>query len=146
MANKNTCGNCQGNGCEKCGGTGKTQRGAPRIQFDQSVFEELCKIECTEAEIAAVMGMSVDTIDRRCKEIYGRNFAEVSSVFGQSGKASLRRTINRMAETDPGIAWKVAKNRLNYKDKTEQDVTMKTKYVVGAEWEEDETEDGQEAE
>jgi hypothetical protein len=42
--------------------------GRPRIEFDRKVIEGLASIQCTDEEIAAVLGVSVDTLTRRKKD------------------------------------------------------------------------------
>lgn len=66
------------------------EMGRPRKEIDWEQFDELCKIHCTQEEIAAVLGVSVDTIERRCKED-GTTFADRYAQKRMGGKASLRR-------------------------------------------------------
>ncbi len=57
--------------------------GRPRLVIDKDLLEQLAKIQCTMEEIAAVLGCSVDTLER--------NFADVIKKGKDAGKASLRR-------------------------------------------------------
>lgn len=57
--------------------------GRPRLVIDKDLLEQLAKIQCTMEEIAAVLGCSVDTLER--------NFADVIKKGKDEGKASLRR-------------------------------------------------------
>ena len=57
--------------------------GRPRLIIDKDLLEQLAKIQCTMEEIAAVLGCSVDTLER--------NFADVIKKGKDEGKASLRR-------------------------------------------------------
>lgn len=57
--------------------------GRPRLVIDKDLLEQLAKIQCTMQEIAAVLGCSVDTLER--------NFADVIKKGKDEGKASLRR-------------------------------------------------------
>ena len=41
--------------------------GRPRKEIDQNLFENLCGIQCTEAEICVALECSEDTINRWCK-------------------------------------------------------------------------------
>ena len=53
--------------------------GRPRIEIDEAKWaqiEQLCFLQCTAEEIASVMKMSVDTIERRIAEKYEVSFAE----------------------------------------------------------------------
>jgi len=65
--------------------------GRPRKEIDFDQFEAMCQIQCTEVEIAAVLNVSVDVLERRCKEQYGVTFAEVYEEKRSHGKESLRR-------------------------------------------------------
>jgi hypothetical protein len=65
--------------------------GRPRKEIDQRTFEELCKIQCTLAEIAGVLRVSEDTVERWCEREYGEGFAEVYKKHSAGGKSSLRR-------------------------------------------------------
>ncbi len=44
--------------------------GRPRKELDQPTFEALCEIQCTLAEIAGVLRVSQDTIERWCERTY----------------------------------------------------------------------------
>jgi hypothetical protein len=65
--------------------------GRPEIQIDFTTVDKLCQIQCTQEEIASVLNVSVDTLERRCKEINSITFAEYSAQKRQGGKMSLRR-------------------------------------------------------
>ena len=65
--------------------------GRPRKEIDFAQFEAMCHIQCTEVEIASILGISVDTLERRCEEHYGSTFAEVYEEKRSHGKESLRR-------------------------------------------------------
>jgi len=88
------------------------------IDFDMEQFEELCKIQCTEVEIAAVLKMSVDTLARRVFDIYGCNFADIYAQKREGGRSSLRRAQWQTAiETkNPIMQIFLGKNILGQKD------------------------------
>lgn len=69
----------------------KNQVGRPRLEFDIELLKGLCEIQCTAEECAAVMKMSVDTIDNRLKENGYTNFSDFYKTHSQEGKQSLRR-------------------------------------------------------
>lgn len=77
--------------------------GRKKKAFDKDLFEELCMIQCTEAEIAGCMGMSVKTLEDTCQEVYGMHFFEVYSSKSAHGKQSLRRQQWYHAVGRPGI-------------------------------------------
>jgi hypothetical protein len=63
--------------------------GRPRANVDDRQVLELAKIGCTMAEIAAVVGTSVDTLERR--------FAETIRAGREMGRSSLRRAQWKLA-------------------------------------------------
>lgn len=65
--------------------------GRPRKEIDWKQFDKLCEILCTQEEIAAWFGVSVDTIERACEREYGLSFAEYYKTASAPGKISLRR-------------------------------------------------------
>ena len=73
--------------------------GRPRIEIDYSKLENLCKIQCTKEECAAVLEISEDTLERRLKEEGYENFAAFFKKHAGQGKSSLRR-----------MQWKSAQN------------------------------------
>ena len=101
--------------------------GRPRIEFNAKLFENLCHIQCTQEEIAATMGMSVDTLERRVKEVYdGRLFADVFNEKREGGKESLRRAQWKTATegNNPIMQIFLGKNVLGQKDKQDIDMTI----------------------
>ena len=110
--------------------TPKKKAGRPTIQIDQHSFEELCKMQCTELEIAGFFGCSDETLNKWCKKTYKRTFEECFAVLRQGGKASLRRTQWRLAETNAAMVIFLGKNYLNQADdpmKYQKDETTEDK-------------------
>jgi len=70
---------------QKCeiSGQASTRRGRPRKNLDGNLIRRLAGIGCTNKEIAAVTGVSEDTLER--------NFAGVIEKGRETAKASLRR-------------------------------------------------------
>jgi hypothetical protein len=71
-------------------GRAKHAGGRPRLQFDLRQVEALARIGCTDDDMAAVLGVSVDTIQRR-----KRSCAEFRGVI-EKGRASLRNSLRRL--------------------------------------------------
>jgi hypothetical protein len=94
--------------------------GRPKKVINQKVFENLCAIQCTEAEICSVMECSEDTLNRWCKRTYKTTFAEIYKNKSQHGKASLRRTQFKIAEKSAAMAIFLGKQYLGQKDEPEQ--------------------------
>ena len=69
--------------------------GRPRLAFDLRMVEDLGRIQSTHSELAAVLGVSVDTVERRLKD--DEEFCGAYQKGLENGKSSLRR-----------IQWKAA--------------------------------------
>ena len=79
-------------------GPEKGEGGRPKVRFDFKKFEQMCNIQCTLIEIAQVLGVSEDTVERRCKAKYKTTFADAFKRFSSGGKASLRASQFRLAK------------------------------------------------
>ena len=69
--------------------------GRTPIEIDLDLVERLGQIHCTDAEIAAICKVSVETFQRRKRE---PEFSELLASARATGKASLRRIQWRLAE------------------------------------------------
>jgi hypothetical protein len=97
-----------------------TKRGRPRTEIDLALVEKLGQIHCTDAEIAAICGVSQETFTRRKQE---PDFAEMLEQARARGKASLRRIQWRLAEQgNAACAIFLGKNLLGQRDKFEEPV------------------------
>jgi IS30 family transposase len=96
--------------------------GRPRKEISRSEFEKLCKLQCTQQEIADWFDCSPDTIERWCLREYNEKFAEVFAKNRGKGKISLRRMQWQLAEKSPAMAIFLGKNHLGQTDKVEQTV------------------------
>lgn len=92
----------------------------PRIEIDEKIFKNLCGIFCTLEEVASVFDCSADTIERWCKRMYKKDFAEVYKKESGKGKASLRRNQFKMAEHNVTMAIWLGKQYLGQRDVVEQ--------------------------
>lgn len=81
------------------------KNGRPRKDVDLELLESLCSDQCTDAEIAAALDISIDTITRRKAE--AGPFAEVYKRGKETGKTSLRRL---QWQTAQGIEPKVMRD------------------------------------
>ena len=90
--------------------------GRPKIDIKQEIFEELCNIQATQEEIAAVFNCHEDTIRNWCKRTYGTEFFEVYKKFSSGGKMSLRRAQMRLAETSAAMAIWLGKQYLGQRE------------------------------
>ncbi|MGK2915796.1 MAG: hypothetical protein ACSLE5_15345 [Porticoccaceae bacterium] len=70
----------------------------PLKPVDWEIVDELCAIQCTGEEVAAVIGLNYDTLNRACKREKKLCFTDHYNEKSQHGKASLRRRQWRQAE------------------------------------------------
>ena len=83
--------------------------GRPKKEIDENVVKNLAGILCTMKEIAAVVGCSVDTLERR--------FADIIKEGREQGKASLRRKQFKLADKSAAMAIFLGKNYLGQRDR-----------------------------
>jgi len=92
------------------GATGKSKAEAARenglkggtlpTPINWDVFDGLCRIQCTQVEIAGVLKCSVDTLERRVQDEKGMGYAEYYALKSSEGLASLRRVMYKVAMGD----------------------------------------------
>lgn len=63
-----------------------------------SSVDYMCMIHCTGEEIAGVLGMDYDTLNRNCKDQKGMYISEYIKQHQNGGKMSLRRAQWKSAE------------------------------------------------
>lgn len=99
------------------------KKGRPESNINVGQFEELCAIQCTIKEIAAVLSVSESTVRRWCKKTYGKTFDEIAEEKRQAGLVSLRRMQHMVAMDGsvPMLVW-LGKNYLNQTDKKQVDI------------------------
>lgn len=94
--------------------------GAQEIVIDWEVVDAMCKIQCIGEEIASVLNVSYDTLQRACKKEKEVKFADYIEQKRKAGHASLRR--KQWSLVDKGNAvmciW-LGKQYLGQKDKSE---------------------------
>lgn len=92
------------------------KRGRPLKEIDQSQFEKLCALQCTQEEMCGFFNVDDKTLEGWCKRTYGENFSEVFKIKRGTGKVSLRRNQWKMAETNPTMAIWLGKQYLGQRD------------------------------
>lgn len=101
--------------------------GRPKIQLDFETVDKLMAIQCTGEEIASVLNVSYDTLERRIKEEHGLSFADYFAQKSGVGRASLRRRQFQLAEGgNPTMLVWLGKQWLNQKDRSEIDTNYQT--------------------
>ena len=101
------------------------KRGPKKIRINWKKIDKLCQIQCTQEEIASVMGCDLDTIGNRCLEKHKIKFSEYFKQKRIGGRSSLRRTQWLMAQRNPALAIFLGKNYLGQADKSEIDLNDK---------------------
>ena len=103
------------------------KRGPAPIQINWDQVDELCKIQCTGPEIIAVLGISDDTLYKRCMEDHGVKLSTYIKSKSQVGKASLRRAQfkNALKGNSTMQVW-LGKQMLNQGDKVTIDLPTPT--------------------
>lgn len=100
--------------------------GRPRKEIDQKIFDNLCGIQCTEAEICSVFDCCEDTLNAWCKRTYGETFSDTYKKKRQLGKPSLRRMQWELAKKNASMAIFLGKQYLGQSDQggviTEKDI------------------------
>lgn len=88
--------------------------GRKKVTIRLEDVEKLAGLQCTEAEIASFLGVSVRTIERRKSQ---PAFAEAMERGKARGRVSLRRSLWALAQKgNPAANIFLAKNLLGYKD------------------------------
>ena len=88
--------------------------GRKAVAIDLEQVQKLCGLQCTDAEIAAFLGVSVRTFERRKAT---PAMAEAMERGRSKGKVSLRRYLWALAaKGNPAAAIFLSKNLLGYKD------------------------------
>jgi len=101
--------------------------GRHKIEIDYELLERLCEIQCTDAEIASVLGISVDTITNRKKD--DEQFSDILKKGRESGRMCLRRKMYENATIKGNTVMQIwlSKQYLSMSDKHENVVSMNGK-------------------
>lgn len=103
--------------------------GRPRKEISQQIFENLCKIQCTQEEICAVLEISDETLCKWCKETYGSTFLDAKKRFAEHGKMSIRRMQFRIGEKNASMAIWLGKQYLGQRDYVEMNAEESIKQL-----------------
>lgn len=96
--------------------------GAPRKKIDLDLMDNLAKIHCTMEEMASILGVSKDTLERR--------YLDRIHEMRDQGKMSLRRKLFTMAlekENLGAMIW-LSKQHLGMSDKIEEKLDQTVKH------------------
>lgn len=105
----------------------------PKIVWTDKDFksvEYMCLIHCTGEEIAGVMGVDYDTLNRLIKDKYNMGFSDYYKSKASQGKMSLRRLQWKSAESgNTSMLIFLGKQWLGQKDIVEAEVKNKIEVV-----------------
>lgn len=94
--------------------------GRPPKVVDWKQVQLMCKIQCTESEIASVLEIHIDTLYEKCKAEHGMTFPEYFKQFSENGKMSMRRAQYKKAlEGHPTMLIWLGKQMLGQRDQVE---------------------------
>lgn len=98
----------------------------PRVEIDYNTVDKLCHIQCTGEEIAAVLNIDYDTLQRTIRRDTKMRFTEYFKQKANGGKASLRRMQWKAAENGNTtmLIW-LGKQMLGQADKQNLELTGK---------------------
>ena len=111
------------------GRTKGSKNGVIGNDVNQALFEDMCKIMCTEQEICAVLHVSHDTLNAWTKIEYGDTAERTIKKLGDGGRMSLRRIQWEHAKKNPTMAIWLGKQYLGQTDKIEN-TTMERISIV----------------
>ena len=69
----------------------KKEAGRPLAEIDWKKVENMCLIHCTGEEIAAILGIDYDTLQKAVKRVFKIHFTDYYKQKSAGGKMSLRR-------------------------------------------------------
>lgn len=96
--------------------TDNDKMGRPKKEIDKKLFEDLCALHCTIADIAGCFRCDEDTIQRWCNDKYSETFSVVYKRFSGVGNISLRRNQFALSENNASMAIWLGKQYLGQKD------------------------------
>jgi hypothetical protein len=102
---------------------GTSNAGRKQLPIDWETAQKLASIQCTGEEVAAILEISYDTLERAIKRKYRTNFAEWYKKYGAQGKASLRRKQYQVAmQGNTAMLIFLGKNLLDQSDNKADEV------------------------
>jgi hypothetical protein len=107
------------------------KRGALPGILDWTKIDSMLHIQCTGEEIASILDISYDTLERCCRRDKKMKFAEYSTMKRQGGKASLRRKQWAMADKNVAMAIWLGKVMLGQKETQEIDFGKNSLNAIG---------------
>jgi hypothetical protein len=110
--------------------------------YNDEHFKEIkmyCEWHCSAEEVAQAFGITVQTLDKHCKQYYGYTFFQIYKQYSAGGKRSLRRAMWAKAvnEGDTRLQIYLSKNHLGMSEdpqpEGDDDITHSSKIGVSGE-------------
>lgn len=103
-----------------------------KVPIDWDQVSAMCKIQCTQAEICDILGITEKTLTERCKKENDKTFAEFFKEHSQGGKASLRRAQYKAAieNLNPTMLIWLGKQYLEQRDQKDVAHTFEPTKIV----------------
>jgi hypothetical protein len=107
----------------------KGKAGRKKIKVDWKKVDKALEAGASGVQVAAMLGISFDTLSRRCKEDHSADFAEYLRQKKESGNLQLltAQFEEAVIERDRGMLIWLGKQRLGQKDKHDVDHTTNGK-------------------
>lgn len=97
--------------------------GRPKKDIDWKMFESLCAIQCTQAEISSIMRVDSETLREHARIEYNEeDYSLIHKKFSECGKVSLRRNQYNLSKKNATIAIWLGKQWLGQKDEPSSDI------------------------
>jgi IS30 family transposase len=104
--------------------------GRPEIKIDWKKVGNLLKAQCIGTGIASMLGVSPDTLYRKCQEDHKTNFEDYSRQKKSEGVELLRaKQFQTAMEGDKTLLIWLGKQYLDQKDKAQSDITTNGKDI-----------------
>ena len=100
--------------------------------IDWNQFEQLCGLQCTQSEIASMLHISVDTVQKRVKENYLCEYTEAYKRYQEAGKCSLRRNQFVISKRNASMAIWLGKIWLGQRDPANEEAKEDMLHVLKA--------------
>ena len=88
----------------------------PLKEIDQTEFEKLCGLQCTQQEICDWFGVTDKTLRGWIRRTYNKSFSEIFELKRGKGKIALRRAQFKLAEKNATMAIWLGKQYLGQKN------------------------------
>lgn len=89
-----------------------------RKEINWHQFQLLCELQCNQTEMAAVLGVSAETLAKHVQDKYGESYMQVYEGFAAGGRPSLRRSQRILADKHPAMAIWLGRHWLDQNEDT----------------------------